>query len=554
MTLWSRSAERIFGWNEQEVLGQPLPIASADGEDSLQAVCEETLREDAAVDQELPRQVRKDGDLVDISVWTARLLDAKGTTAGAMAVAVDTSERQRAREEAQYLATHDALTGLPNRFLFRDRLRQAVTQAARTGRAVGVLHLGLDRFKTINQSLGHSSGDDLLRELALRLKECLYSEDTVARLGGDEFAVLLPNLNQPENMTVVTRKLLEAAAAPSQVEGTEVFTTASLGVALFPHDGESAEELLRNAETAMLRAKEEGGGHGRFYTQDMNALARERFTLETDLRHALERDELTLHYQPQLDLKSGRIVGVEALVRWRHKNERLIPPTHFIPLAESTGLIAPIGDWVLRTAAAQAMAWRAAGLPPTRVAVNLSPRQFEAPDLVEKVTGILDGTGLPPDHLDLEITESTLMRHPEAAAAVLRRLRALGIRIALDDFGTGHSSLSYLKRFPVDALKIDRSFVNDIGGDAQEAALASAIVALGRSLRLRVVAEGVETAEQMAFLRAQRCHEVQGFFFSPPVPAEECAVLLGSLPPAGGPPALIRERGTLSPAPQSELN
>ena len=429
---------------------------------------------------------------------------------------------ERTQANLYRLAHHDALTGLPNRLLFIDRLGQAMAQANRNERLVAVMLLDLDRFKAINDTLGHTMGDLLLRNVAEFLVSCVREDDTVARLGGDEFTIMLPEIQHIQDAATVAQKILDAFTRPFFLDGHELFIGTSIGIALYPFN-EDLSLLLRNADIAMYEVKQQGGNNYQFYTAEMNTASLQRLSLEGALRRALERGEFVLHYQPQIDLTRGEIVGVEALVRWQHPERGLLGPMEFIPLAEENGLIVPIGEWVLRTACAQARAWQEAGLRPIRVAVNLSVRQFYQKNLVETVARILEQTGLDSRYLELEITESCLMQNTQTTVALLAELNRLGMRISIDDFGTGYSSLSYLKRFPVDTLKIDRSFVCDIGTDPDDDAIVKAIIALAQSLELRVVAEGVETPEQLHFLRTHGCNEIQGYLISRPLPADEAA-------------------------------
>jgi diguanylate cyclase (GGDEF)-like protein len=484
-------------------------------------------REVADVEMDIVRDGRTVGTVVG---YAAPLFDEAGRPRGAIGASLEITERKRAEERLRNLADHDALTGLPNRLLLQDRLGLAVAQAHRHQKLLAVLFLDLDRFKVINDTLGHSVGDRLIHEVAGRLRTCLREGDTVARLGGDEFTLLLPDLRQAVDAVKVAKKVLDLVRMPFDIDGRELFVTASIGISLYPDDGHDAETLLKNADTAMYRAKEQGRDAYQLYTPAMNATALERLALESSLRKALTQNELVLYYQPILD-QTGRVHGVEALLRWRHPELGLVPPAEFIPLAEITGLILPMGPWVLRNACAQAWLWqeRHAGLS---VAVNLSARQFQEPGLVGHITDALADTGLPPRLLELEITESNAMQNAQAAIQTLRELKALGVRISIDDFGTGYSSLSYLKRFPIDTLKVDQSFIRDIGADADDAAIATAVIALAHTLKLDVVAEGVETAGQRDFLAASGCDLMQGYLFSPPVTAEACGELLAAPTPA----------------------
>lgn len=426
-------------------------------------------------------------------------------------------ERKRSEQHIHQLANYDRLTKLPNRDLCQDRLRQSIAQASRQNTLVAVLFFDLDRFKVINETLGHGLGDQLLQHVAQRMKSSLRETDTVGRLGGDEFVVILTGLTDTSDAARVAQNILNTLVRPITLNDHEVFVTTSIGISLYPNDATDVEALIQNADAAMYRAKEQGRNHYQFYTLDMNAKALERLNLENDLRHALERDEFLLHYQPLLDLSSHQIVGFEALLRWDHTDHGFISPVDFIPIAEETGLIMPIGEWVLDAACRQAKLWQDQGFGNANIAVNLSNRQFAQENMLETVTKALDGAGLGPEHLELEITESCVMENPDEAIVVLRQLNDMGIRISIDDFGTGYSSLSYLKRFPLDTLKIDRSFVNDITDDQDGAAIVEAILAMAHSLRLKVVAEGVETREQMAFLEAHNCDIIQGYLLSKPL-------------------------------------
>jgi diguanylate cyclase (GGDEF)-like protein len=425
----------------------------------------------------------------------------------------------RRTAELNHLAYHDALTDLPNRTLFEDRLTQALALAQHERRTVGVLSVSLDRFKTIKDTLGHAEGHRLLQEVAARLTNCVRDGETVARFEGGEFTLLLAQIGGTEDVLEVIRQVNEALERPFTLGAQELFITLSIGVSLYPNDGEDAQTLLKNASAALYRVKERGGGGYQFYTADMNARALKRLALENSLRRALEREEFEVYYQPRVDFGTGRVIGAEALVRWRHPELGLVSPVEFIPLAEETGLIVPIGEWVLRAACARCKAWRDTGLAPLSVAVNLSARQFQQPNLSAMVIRILQETGLDPHDLELELTESSLMQNAESAVRALGELKEAGVEIAIDDFGTGYSSLGYLKRLPIDMLKVDKSFVRDVTTDPDDATLVTAIISLAHNLRLKVVAEGVETEEQLEFLRSLGCDEWQGYLCSGPLPA-----------------------------------
>jgi diguanylate cyclase (GGDEF)-like protein len=427
-------------------------------------------------------------------------------------------ERKVAEERFAHLAHHDSLTGLPNRVLFHDRLQLAMIDAKRRRQSVAVVFLDADRFKTINDTLGHDAGDELLKQIALRLSGCLRAGDTVSRLAGDEFAMILPGVESIEHARHLAQRLVEAFTGSFGIRGQAIFITASVGITLFPADASTVEDLLKNADTAMYRAKDAGRNNFQFYSADMHAQAVKRLTLENQLRGAIERDELVLHYQPIVNLASGQVDGAEALLRWNHPVLGLVPPLEFIPLAEESGLIIPIGRWVLRSACTQARAWQDAGLPPLRLSVNLSARQFQK-DLVDTVATVLRETGLEPQRLDLELNESVVMQNPEMAVATLDALDRMGVRLSIDDFGTGYSSLSYLKRFPIDTLKIDRTFVRDVPDDSGDMKIIAAIITLAHGLDIRVVAEGVESAAQLSFMHELHCDAMQGYLFSKPLPA-----------------------------------
>jgi len=436
-------------------------------------------------------------------------------------------ERKRYQEQLEHQANYDVLTGLPNRNLLQDRLKRAVF-AQRDARPIAVVFIDLDHFKFINDSLGHTQGDKLLAIIAERLASIVREGDTVARLGGDEFVLVLNDQNKEDVIFRAMQRVLNKVSEPMTIDGQELYITCSAGVSLYPADAPDVETLLKNADVAMYRAKEHGRNNFQFYTPEMNDLANERLALEHSLRRALERNELLLHYQPKVNLETGMIVGAEALLRWQHPEWGLIAPERFIPIAEETGLIVQIGAWVIRTACNQARLWQDAGLPPVIMSVNLSARQFRQESFVKVVTQILHETGLKPEQLEMELTESMLMHNANAAISILGGLKSLGVRLSLDDFGTGYSSLSYLSRLPIDTLKIDRSFVQHIGDqdECDNGILAQAIISLGHSLNLTVIAEGVETGEQLKFLKAHQCDEVQGFYFCKPTAAGEFAKML----------------------------
>jgi len=459
--------------------------------------------------------------------WTVSpVRDATTEIVALVFTLVHVTDRVKAEQRAGYLHFHDELTGLPNRALLLERLSQNLIESARHERGVAVLCLDLDRFKYLNETVGHAAGDVLLKEAAARLSTCMRPGDTVARLQGDEFAIVLTDMASTDDIGKVLDKLMSCGAKPLSHEGHEYFMTMSLGVALFPEDGKEPEVLLKCAELGMNEAKERGGNTYQFYSRGMAHKASEHLALERNLRQALEQGQFLLYYQPQVDIASGRIVGAEALIRWKHPERGLVSPATFIPLAEETGLIVPLGEWVLRQACDQSRAWRATGLPAIRIAVNVSAQQFRQNNIARTVEQALKDYGLPPDAIEIEITESLLMPGDEMPLVMLRKIADLGVRIAIDDFGTGYSGLAYLKRFPIHALKIDRAFICDVATDDNDASLVNAIVAMGQSLDLKSIAEGVETGAQLALLQTYGCDQAQGFYFSPPLPADEFARLL----------------------------
>lgn len=438
----------------------------------------------------------------------------------------DISEHLEAQERLNYLAHHDALTSLPNRASFQEHIEQALVHAKRHSFLVAVMFLDLDRFKVINDTLGHHVGDYLLKEVAQRLKSCVREGDIIARISGDEFTVLLDDVETLEDISPFANKMISIFAEPFYYSGQELFTSASIGISLFPDNGSDPQSMMQHADIAMYRAKAKGGNCFCFYTSDMNEMDNKRLKLETELRHALERDEFRLFYEPRVDIENGVFAGVEALLRWQHPELGLIYPLDFISLLEETGLIVPVGEWVIRTACLQNVAWQQAGVPPMCMAVNLSARQFNEQNLSQQVADILDETGLAPEYLELEITENILMQQTSATINMLWDLHALGVQLAIDDFGTGYSSLSYLQKFPIHTLKIDRAFVRDITTDADDAAIVQLIIDMAHSLKLNVVAEGVESREQLEYLQGRKCSEMQGYYFSRPKPADELLPLL----------------------------
>ncbi|OIO67435.1 MAG: GGDEF domain-containing protein [Zetaproteobacteria bacterium CG_4_9_14_3_um_filter_49_83] len=511
--------EHITGYSAAEVMGRnPAFLHGSDINQPELEHLRQALRQQRDGNA-LLRNYRKNGEMYWSELFISPVWDEQGMLTHYVGISRDVTADKHYEAELERLSNHDSLTGLANRILLRDRLTQAIAFARRMNTLVGVLFVDLDRFKMINDSLGHHVGDHLLQVVGQRLQQLVCESDTVARLGGDEFVLVLSNLTSYDDLNVVANKLLEAVGQPLQVDGHELYTSPSIGIACYPRDGEDEQNLLKQADAAMYHAKECGRNTFCFYTPDMDEAAQERLTLANALHYALEKGEFVLHYQPQVALHNGEIVGVEALVRWQSPEKGLVPPDQFIPLAEESDLIIKLGRWVLYEACTQARAWLNQGITLT-MAVNLSVRQLISGTLVQSVREILQQTGLPPYFLELELTESHLAYDPESMARILKELDALGIGLALDDFGTGYSSLSYLKQLPIGKIKIDRSFVRDIGSDSNDATLVRTIIAMAHNLRLGVVAEGVEDAEQLMFLRAHHCNEIQGYYISRPLPAD----------------------------------
>jgi diguanylate cyclase (GGDEF)-like protein/PAS domain S-box-containing protein len=531
ITFLNLVAEKMTGWSLEEAAGRPMAeafrIVDTASRETIPDPMERALQRNRM--GHLPVNcvlIRRDGFEIAIEDSISPIRDREGHATGAVIIFRDVSVARAMTEQIAHSAEHDFLTGLPNRLLLNDRVSQAIALAQRHMHQVAILFLDLDGFKHINDSLGHPIGDKLLQSIAKRLVACVRNSDTVSRQGGDEFVVLLSEVEQPEHTAVTARRMLQAVAVAHPIDGHDLHISTSIGVSVYPDDGLDAETLIKNADTAMYQAKENGRQSYQFFRPAMNVRAVERQSIEENLRRALERHEFTLHYQPKIDLRTGAITGAEALIRWMHPTRGLISPAHFIPVAEDCGLILPIGAWALREACTQARAWEYAGLSATTMAVNVSAMQFRSENFLEGLFSILDETGLNPRSLELELTESVLMKRAEFTASVLQTLREFGVRVAVDDFGTGYSSLSYLRKFPLDALKIDQSFIRQITTTPDETSIVSAIIRMGQSLKLRVIAEGVETPEELAFLHAHQCDEAQGFYFSRPVPHEQFAKLL----------------------------
>ncbi|WZL71929.1 EAL domain-containing protein [Clostridiaceae bacterium 35-E11] len=469
---------------------------------------------------------RKSGETYPEWLTISAVKDDHGKTIQYVSVFNDITERIKQEEHIKYQAYHDALTGLPNRYLFKDRLGIALAQAHRSHQKIAVLFLDIDRFKRINDTLGHALGDILLQEVAKRFKECVNEGDTVARLGGDEFTILLEDIQGIKNVLTVVHKLFHALDEPFVLKNHEIYATTSIGISLYPDDGQDIDTLMKNADIAMYRAKESGRDNYQLYTSAMNAVACEQLKMENDMYRGLEREEFILYYQPQVEAHTGKIIGAEVLIRWRHPDLGMIPPGKFIPLTEETGFIVSLGNWILHKACEQIKTWQIQGLPAIPISVNLSPLQFKQKKLVENIVEILKKTDIEARYLELEITETNAMIDPRFTIKTLEQLKNMGIKIAIDDFGTGYSSLAYFKNFPVHKLKIDQSFIREIDQDRGNQAIVSAIIAMARSLGLKSIAEGVETEAQLNYLKVQGCNQIQGYFFSPPVPADKFEKIL----------------------------
>ncbi len=518
ITAVNKGFTTITGYGENEAVGRtPEILSSGRNPPELYAAMWQDIVNTGGWRGEIWNR-RKDGEIYPQWLTITAVRNPEGRATHYVAVFADISEAKESQQRLHQLVNHDPLTGLPNRRLLNELLGRAVKHSDRQRQNIGLLFIDLDRFKSVNDTLGHHAGDLLLSIVTHRLTAVVRECDVVARLSGDEFIIMMDSLNQPEDAAVVAQKVISALQESFVINGKEVFIGASVGISIYPQDGQTANDLIRAADIAMYQAKREGRNDFRFYTPGLGETVHERLTLDTLLRHALERNELVVHYQPQIALDTGEIVGVEALVRWQHPEQGMIPPGKFIPLAEETGLIIPIGEWVLRTATSDLLRLEEAGCALQRVSVNVSAMQIHRSQFSSTVYGVLVETGCDPERLELEITESAIMNSVEYVAEVCRKLKDMGVGLALDDFGTGYSSLSYLKRFPLDKLKIDQSFVRDLPHDADDMAISSAIIGLGHNLGLTVIAEGVENVEQERFLRGKGCEEVQGYLYSRPIP------------------------------------
>lgn len=519
-------AEALTGWTNAEAAGLPLEkvfrIVNEETSQPVESPIVRCLKEGRIVGlANHTVLINRKGHTIAIEDSAAPIRDRNKTVIGGVLVFHDVSDKRRLMKELAHQVHHDALTGLPNRLLFNEHLNQALAQARRKRGKLAVMFLDLDRFKLINDTMGHSLGDQLLNVVAERIRETLREGDTLARQGGDEFLILLPEIFHEQEAVSVSERILGVFAQPLMLDGNEIYMSTSIGISLYPTDGGDLETLLKQADTAMYYAKEQGRNNYQFFTAGLNIKVNDRLSIENSLRKGLERGEFVLHYQPQVDLESGLIVGLEALIRWNAADRGIVSPVEFIPIAEETGLIVPIGEWVLRTACAQNMAWQEQGYPLLRMAVNISARQFREPNFIKLVAGILQEIGMDPQWLELEITESIAMENGEASVAMLSSFKELGIRISIDDFGTGFSSLNYLRRMPIDTLKIDQSFIRDISTGENGEEVVTAIIQLAKNLRLKVIAEGVETNTQWSFLKNKQCNEMQGFLYSKAVTSEE---------------------------------
>lgn len=526
-TFFNDSMCRIVGYSKEELLG--MNHKKLTNQETAKEVFQAfhkvytTGAPSKAFDWQI---IRKNGDKRYVEASVTLRKDSSGKPIGFKGMVRDITERKRTEQQINYMATHDTLTGLPNRLMFSQLLNHAIRSAQRHKRQLAVLFIDLDRFKSINDSLGHDAGDRMLREMARRFKRTLRAEDVVGRLGGDEFIILIEEVDDLSQISNVAHKILASTIQPLSLQGEDCRVTASIGISIYPGNGTDEQTLIKNADMAMYFAKEEGRNNYQFYFKDIQSLSNRRFSIETNLRRALERNELSLKYQAKIDFKTGLITGVEALLRWKNTSIGLITPTQFIPVAEETGLIVPIGRWVMKTACAQNVAWQREGLPPISMAVNLSLRQLMDHNLLKDIKAALDESGMAPNLLELEITESMVMHDHARLIEVLTDIKKLGVRLAIDDFGTGYSSLAQIKNFPIDTLKVDRSFIRNLSHDSENQSITQAIITMGKNLRLTVVAEGVETQDQKDFLRGLICDEMQGFHFSKPIAPDQFAVLL----------------------------
>ena len=517
----NRAFVRITGYSEAEVIGKNPRILNSgrQGKEFYQAMWQ-SIKEIGYWQGEIWNR-RKSGEIYPEWLSISTVKNSRNEIMRHVAIFMDITKRKEVEQRIHLLAYYDPLTSLPNRVLFGDRLGQALAASRRGGGKVALLFLDLDRFKSINDSLGHAAGDSLLQSVADRLKLCIREMDSICRQGGDEFMVLLPGIEKREDVAAIAQKILAAMSDPHYIEGRNLVVSFSIGISIYPADADTPEALIQNADAAMYHAKEHGRNNFQFFTPDMNAEALDLLSLEADFRRAMVNGELQIYYQPQIDNATGAIVGVEALARWLHPERGFVPPSRFVSIAEESGLIGQLGEWVLRTACAQNRKWQEDGIVKIPVAVNLSALQFHQKDLVELIVGILHETGLEPRYLELELTEGIIMKNAESTIATLNALKKAGVLLSIDDFGTGYSSLSYLKRFPIDKLKIDQSFIRDVATNENDALITTTIISMGHNLRFKVIAEGVETAEQISFLKEHQCDETQGYYVSTPLPPEK---------------------------------
>jgi diguanylate cyclase (GGDEF)-like protein/PAS domain S-box-containing protein len=533
ITFLNPVAQTLTGWPVTEAIGRPIDdvLRIIDVAHDRRRLSPMAVVIDSNLAAKLPagcKLIRRDDVELAIEDSAAPIHDRRGRVTGAVMVFHDVTQAQAISEKMSHLAQHDYLTDLPNRLLLNDRLSQAIGVARRERRKLAVLFVDLDRFKHVNDSYGHPAGDELLRSIATRLVSSVRSSDTVSRQGGDEFVILLSSIAHAADAALSVQKLLTALSTPHHIDNHNLQVTVSIGISIYPHDGADAQTLIKNSDIAMLQAKEHGRNNFQFFKRSMNVRALERQSIEGGLRHALQRGEFVLHYQAKVDLVNESLTGAEALIRWRHPQRELVSPDDFIPIAERCGYIVPIGQWVLREACMQSRLWSDANLSPIPIAVNISAVEIRSKRFVEHVRGILAETGADPSGLEFELTETALMQDPKSTIAVLRALKNMGIQLTLDDFGTGYSSLSYLRRFPIDALKIDKSFVSGLCTNADDAKIVSAVINLGRSFHLQVIAEGVETRAQFKALQGENCAEGQGYYFQRPMAAEQFTKLLGA--------------------------
>jgi len=524
----NRAFVRITGYSEAEVIGKnPRLLSSGRQDKEFYLAMWQSIRETGHWQGEIWNR-RKSGEIYPEWLSISTVKNSRNEIMRHVAIFMDITKRKEVEQRIHFLAYYDPLTNLPNRVLFGDRLGQALAASRRGGGKVALLFLDLDRFKGINDSLGHAAGDLLLQSVADRLKLCIREMDSICRQGGDEFMIMLPGIEKRDDVAAIAQKIIAAMSEPHHVDGRNLIVSFSIGISIYPDDADNSEALIQSADAAMYHAKEHGRNNFQFFTADMNAEALDLLSLEADLRRAMANRELMIHYQPQIDNATGEIVGVEALARWFHPERGFVPPSRFVSIAEESGLIGQLGEWVLRTACAQNKQWQEEGLVKIPVAVNLSALQFHQKDLVEMIVGILHETGLEPRYLELELTEGIIMKNAESTIATLNALKQAGIMLSIDDFGTGYSSLSYLKRFPIDKLKIDQSFISDIATNEDDAMITTTIISMGHNLRLKVIAEGVETEEQIGFLREHQCDETQGYYVSTPLSPEEFAGFIKS--------------------------